>query len=500
MTAPVTILDAMADPQLFGPWFRDPATWAPWRAFLAALFCLEMDRGGRRIYRRCTGRARPPRAPIHEAWIVAGRRGGKSFVLALCAVFLACFRDWRSHLIPGERAVVMVIARDRKQARVILDYVRALLAGVPMLAPLVMRETAEVIDLDNGVSIEIHTCSYRSIRGRTVVAGLLDELAFWQTDDGAANPDSEILQALRPAMASVPGSVLLCASSPYARRGELYRMWREHYGKTGPVLVWQADTRTMNSTISKQVIKDAYAADPASAAAEYGANFRADIEGFVSMEAVVACVATGRRELPYDDPPDDRDRTYRAFTDPAGGSGGDSMTLAISHKDKESGRAVLDCIREVKPKFSPASVVAEFATVLKSYKINSVTGDRYASEWPRERFREHGITYWPSKMVKSDIYLNLLPLLNSNQIELLDNKRLISQLCGLERRTARSGKDSIDHAPSGHDDLINAAAGALLLAGKPVRMPRIWAVTGDSNLPPGVWLPAFGGGGLGRLR
>ena len=57
-----------------------------------------------------------------------------------------------------------------------------------------------------------------------------------------------------------------------------------------------------------------------------------------------------------------------------------------------------------------------------------------------------------------------MPLLNSNRIELLDHPRLVAQLCGLERRTTRGGRDSIDHAPGGHDDLANAVAGAAALA------------------------------------
>jgi len=58
----------------------------------------------------------------------------------------------------------------------------------------------------------------------------------------------------------------------------------------------------------------------------------------------------------------------------------------------------------------------------------------------------------------------VLPLLNSGRAELLDHPRLVGQLRSLERRTARSGKDSIDHALGGHDDLANATAGALMLA------------------------------------
>ena len=92
-------------------------------------------------------------------------------------------------------------------------------------------------------------------------------------------------------------------------------------------------------------------------------------------------------------------------------------------------------------------------------KINKIIGDRYAGEWPRERFKEHGIAYEPSEKPKSDLYRDMLPVINSRKIELLDDARLIAQLIGLERRTARGGKDSIDHAPGAHDDLANALAG-----------------------------------------
>ena len=102
---------------------------------------------------------------------------------------------------------------------------------------------------------------------------------------------------------------------------------------------------------------------------------------------------------------------------------------------------------------------------MKSYRVNRVTGDRYAGEWPRERFRAAGIKYDLSERPKGEIYLNTLPLLNSGKLELLDIARLTNQLCGLERRTARSGRDSIDHAPGAHDDIANAVAGALLLVG-----------------------------------
>ncbi|MBI4516471.1 MAG: hypothetical protein HY699_11725 [Deltaproteobacteria bacterium] len=212
----------------------------------------------------------------------------------------------------------------------------------------------------------------------------------------------------------------------------------------------------MNPAVEPQVIADAYATDEAAAAAEYGAEFRRDIESFVSREAVAGCVVPDRRELPPVS-----SSSYVGFVDPSGGSQ-DAMTLAIAHRDN-NGKVILDAVRERRPPFSPADVVSEFASLLKTYRVSTVTGDRYAGEWPREKFREHGIEYRVSEKVRSDLYRDLLPLLNSGQVELLDHPRLIGQLCSLERRTARGGKDSIDHAPGAHDDIANAAAGAVIL-------------------------------------
>ncbi len=452
----MNIIGAMRDPKLFGPWFKNPDDWQAWRAFLATLFALPLDDAERAIFADCTARSMPPADPCNEAWLVCGRRGGKTFIMALTAVYLATFRDYRPHLAPGERATVMLIATDRKQARVLVRYIGALLRDVPMLAQMLERETAESFDLTNRVTIEVATASYRSIRGYTLAAAILDEIAFWPTDD-AAEPDRAILDALRPAMATLPGAVLLAASSPYARRGALYDAHRRYYGNEGaPVLVWQAATRTMNPTVPQSVIDEAVERDPAWAAAEFMAQFRDDIAAFLTVEAVNACVDPGVRERAPD-----RFCRYLAFVDPSGGSS-DSMTLAIAHKEGDT--PVLDAVREARPPFSPEGVVAEFADLCRRYRISQVHGDRYAGEWPREQFRRHGVHYQPTDRPKSQLYLDLLPLVNSVATDLLDHPRLVHQLTGLERRTARGGRDSIDHAPGGHDDVANAAAGALVMA------------------------------------
>ena len=176
-------------------------------------------------------------------------------------------------------------------------------------------------------------------------------------------------------------------------------------------------------------------------------------------EFIEAVVVPGRFELPKVE-----DASYFGFVDPSGGRQ-DSMTLGIAHKDEDK-KVVLDVLREQKPPFQPKIVVKEFSEILKAYGIDQVESDRYAGEWVNEAFRDHEIEVKNSELTASEIYLNFLPLVANGTVELLDNKRLKAQLAGLERRTRFGGKDLITHYPGGHDDVANAAAGALVMASK----------------------------------
>lgn len=458
MTPGPTILEAIDNPAIWRSWFRDVDTWRPWRAFLSAMFGLPLDEYALDLFCASTGRESAPEAPFNEAWLIVGRRGGKSFVLALIAVFLAVFRDWSDCLAPGESATVKVVATDRRQARVILRYMRALIAEVPALANLIDSETDDEIVLRNGITIEVQTANFRSIRGYTIIALLGDEIAYWRSEETAANPDREILNAARAAQATLHGrGVMLLAGSPYARRGEQYRAFRDHWAKPSSVLVWKASTRTMNPSVPQEFIDAEYDRDPESAAAEYGAEFRSDLADYIPREVVDAAVVPGRFELP---PAHGID--YVAAIDVSGGSV-DSMTLSIAHAGPDSA-VILDLVRETRPPFNAEAVAAEYAELCRRYAVSRVIGDRYGGQWPQEAIARYGVSYAPAEQPKSDFYKDLLPLLTSGKAELLDNARLIGQLASLERRTARGGRDSIDHPPGAHDDVANAAAIALCLA------------------------------------
>ena len=195
--------------------------------------------------------------------------------------------------------------------------------------------------------------------------------------------------------------------------------------------------------------------DPSAAQAEYLGMFRTDIENYVDPERVRANVSKGIYErLPQSG------ITYFAATDPSGGSI-DAFALCIAHTDRVQQKIVVDCLRNVKSPFQPSDVVAEFSQILRNYRLDRVTGDRYAGQWPAEAFGKHNISYVPAERSKSDAYVDMLPLLNAQRLDLLDNQQAVNQIIGLERRTTRgSGKDVVDQSPGQFDDLAN---GLLLL-------------------------------------
>ena len=459
-TQPPDIISAMNDPELFGPWFAKrwfkSDSWGSWRVFLKALYGLPMTPEEFAVFRKHTGRTAVRVEGYTRAWLVIGRRGGKSRIIALMMTYNAVFVKYPS-LQRGEIGVVPVIAADRHQATVIFSYILDFFHSIPLLAKMIVQETKDSLWLSNNIKLEIQTSDHRSVRGFTVVSSAADEVAFWAVDADSASPDKEVLSALDKCSANVPNAMQIAGSSPYSRVGALWEGYDANFGKDTDELCWMADSKSMNPTLSQRTIDRDFAKDPQAAAAEYGFGFRSDLANFLTPEAIAACVFAGRYELPPRP-----GFSYYCFCDPSGGSS-DSMTLGIAHHEHDV--AMLDLLREVVPPFVPETVVKDFVTEAKRYHCYTVVGDRYAAEWVSQTFSKFGITYQTSEKVKSDIYLSLLPAVNSKQIELLDHKKLLSQLAGLERRTRSGGKDSVDHRAGMHDDVANAASGALVLAG-----------------------------------
>jgi hypothetical protein len=469
ITPSISLTDAMRDPMLLGAPFTAPSFWT-WFAVAKLLDGQPLDKRDAALFRECTGRARLPGGPVRRLILLAGRRGGKDRFLSAVAVHRAALAaDWAGIMSAGEQAVVSLLGADKKQAAILRRYCEGLLQA-PLLAQEVARSSDDVVEFRNGAVLEVATNDARLVRGRSAIAVLGSECCHWRSDESSAlNSDEEVVAAAEPSMAMCPdGGLLLLGSSVHRRRGYMHRRWQELFGNDAAEdICWIAPSAVMNPMLPAKVVERALADDPQRAQAEYLSVWRSDLQAFVDREAVEACMSSGVRErapLPG--------IVYSAFVDPAGGSGADSMVLAIGHRERD-GRGVLDLVREVKPRFSPQAVVLEFVQALKAYRVHKVVGDHWGGEFLREPFRLYGIAYAIADKPKSDIYQAFLPLVNSARIELLDLPTLTNQLCSLERRVSRAGKDSIDHPPGAafHDDVGNAVAGVLVgAAGGPPRM------------------------------
>jgi hypothetical protein len=459
----VTLRQALTDPLLLGDTISGDS-WKPWRTLLIASMGEALDDSEREVFKQLTGgREREPLVPVEEAAFIVGRRGGKSRAISVLASYTAALCDHPA-LVRGERGVLLIIAPDQRQADIVLGYIEANFEGSPILRQLIEARMARTLKLSSKVDIEVRASDFRRLRGLTLIECIADESAFWLSDE-SANPDSEILNAVRPGLATT-GGPLFMISSPYARRGELWRAFTKHYGASGDplILVAKGSSRDFNATLPQSVIDRAYERDAAAASAEFGGEFRKDIDSPFNLEAVQSVVDRGV----YERSPV-RGVNYDAFIDPSGGSA-DSFTLGVGHTDRttdwQKPVVVVDCLRETKPPFNPSTVAEEFAKVLKDYNVSKIVGDKYAGLWPVEVFAKLSVIYERSAAPKSDLYRDLLPLINSGRIRLLDNPKLINQLCGLERRVARGGRDSIDHGPGSHDDLANAVAGVASISNK----------------------------------
>jgi len=445
------------------------SSWDRWRAVLKAAFAEEMSAAEFDLFREVADRD-PPREPVQELWCIVGRGGGKDSTASAIAT-VAAVGDYQKFLRAGEVASVICLACDREQAKICLRYIRGYFREDANLEALIVRETDDGLELVNRVEIIVATNSYRSLRGRTIICTILDEVAFFR-DERSASPDEETYNALMPALERVPGSKLIGISTPYRKIGLLYRKWAESFGKADEdVLVVRGTSRQFNPLLSQGRIDRALKRDRAAASSEWLAEWRADVSDYIDRALVEELVDRGVRERVYE-----RGKSCTAFSDEAGGSGSDASTLSIVHR-QEDGVIVQDLMRIWWPPFNSAEVIAEKSNLLKAWRIREVTGDHWAGALPTQLYETHGIRVQPAA-AKSSLYRDFLHILNSRRVHLLDEPTQVAQLCSLERRTAWGGRESIDHPQLAncHDDAANALAGSCVIAAS---VSPAWHISDD---------------------
>jgi hypothetical protein len=484
MTRLVTVDRALSSKRLLGAALGDLSTWLVWRAVLKAAHAEPLNAAEREAFARVAGGRAPPRRKVKELAVVASRRAGKGRAAGAMATYQSALVDHAAVLAPGETGVVACISPTRAQAQIVKDYTLGFFETSPMLRDEVTEVTADEIRLRNGNVICTLASDYRTLRGRTLLLAILDEASFLR-DESSAVPDIEAARALLPGLSTTDG-MLCILSSPYRRAGLLYQRYRDFFDRdSDDILVVAGQSLAFNPTLDALKIDAAREADPQAALSEWDGQFRSDLLQFLDDASIDAAIDHAR---PLELSPRE-DVAYRSFTDMSGG-GPAASTLCICHRDGE--RTVADVVRGRHG--DPQAAVSEFTALAKQYRCSAITGDNYAKEWVSGAYRAAGLEYRRSPLARSDLYLEGLPSFTRGVVSIPSHAVLVRELRQLERRTARSGKDSVSKGVGSFDDHANSLFGAMYVAARamvqtdpPIVSPFIvtrHGVIGPHDVPP----------------
>lgn len=468
----MNIIQAISDKNLFRKFLADKngklGTWRNWNTALRLLYGLPIKSIYAKDVYRFTGRRlesfRPDGIGFNTALFLIGRRGGKSRIASIIGAYEATISGKESSLAAGETGLVSIISPSKKQGRIIKNYSRAIFDTTPMLEnEVVPGGNKESFQLENGILFEILVGDWRAVRGYTLLACILDELCFFGlTEESKVKNDTELVNAVKPSLSTLNGK-LIGVSTKYAKKGYAYRTWKKNFAnEKSNILVFEADTITMNPTFPQGIIDAALVEDLASARSEYLNQWRDDIKIWLPREVIESVVKKGRQELL----PRLLKHSYFAFADVSGGRVEDSA-LAIGHK--WLGKTIVDSIRLYRSPHDPIAAIRDMSLQLKKFGIKRITGDNYAAEFVKSAFLANKIRYEKCPITASQLYIETLPIIGSGCVELLDNETLINQFAGLLRFTRSGGKDKITHGQGSKDDLSNAVAGVIYCTAKPKR-------------------------------
>lgn len=298
----MNIIEAIRHEELFKPYLAVDgklSSWNHWKLCLDCLYGRPVKPKYQSLITRCTGRtiAQLPKEGFRTALLLVGRRGGKSKIAGLIAAYEAVLSGREKKLSKGEMGLVSVVSISKLQAGIVKQYIRAALSS-PSLEDEIIQEDAWGFRLRNGVRIQVLVGDFRSVRGFTQICVVVDEVCWLGTnEESVVKNDRELITAIRPSLLTTKGK-LVCISTKYSKKGWAFSTWKKGFANdNGRTLVFDADTRTMNPTVSEQDIADAIAEDPVRGRSEFLNLWREDICAYLPLEVIESVVVSGRYEL-----------------------------------------------------------------------------------------------------------------------------------------------------------------------------------------------------------
>lgn len=433
------------------------------RVLLKAIYGLPLEGDEEvNLWVRCTGRPTyRSGVGFAEVTIVAGARSGKdSRIAAPIVLYEAIFGG---HVVArGEVGVFPLFAQNQKATEVAFDYIVEL-GRRTRVDPYVDDEKGSELVLHSAtgqpMKVICFPCSSKSVRGFSVPAAVMDEVAFFRADSGRI-VDKEVQRAIRRGMVGFTRRRLVKISTPSTQVGVLYEDFARYWGKDDAtdVLVWHAPTTLMNPSITEADLAEDRRKDPIAARREYDAEFIGDD---ATAYLAQAWLESARAERRYELGPVPA-TAYRAGVDPSGGAG-DEFALAIVHVDGH--RLVQDVSQAwgssrtgTVPLDSDGGVVDQIVTICRRFGIGTVHGDHFSGKWVVEAFARRGISYKFAEP-KKRAYQDMKPAFQQGRVAVLDDGVLLGQLAALQETWEFGSKVPIvDHPRGGHDDRANALA------------------------------------------
>jgi hypothetical protein len=434
-------------------------------ALLKAIYALPMTDAELALFREATGLTEAPTVPFRSISVLAGRRSGKSSrACAPLAVFESCIAE---HAIPpNERGVVLVLGPTERQARITFRMIDRMISRSPKLRGLVESTRAggeNEIQLSNSIDIRVVAANQRTVRGDLIVAGILEESCFFKDSESGQYNLQEVIDALRPALLTLPDSKLIRVSSPWVAEGPMHEDFIKR-AERPETLCWKLPSWTMNPSISSARLWFEKARDPQAFAREYGCEFLAAAAQLIPSELIDRAVARG---VPFF--ASSTELRAVAALDPSS-KGADCFAFALAHKSND-GRVAVDWVEQWRPPgqgrfLDYAEVLPQIFERMTAYGSTKAYSDQICAAALSAAFAEKGFDFEQVSTLGSraaHLYRSVRQLFVAKKVDLPDNAVLIEQLKKLEERLGEGGSSRVE-ARSGHDDVAIAACLAIYKA------------------------------------
>lgn len=436
------------------------------------------------IYELMTGRIYrerhilDPKRSINRVNLIVGRRGGKTTISSVLAIYYAIIQNWKPFLTKTPYATVLILSHSKEFSEEIMDLMKNLISSSPILNRLLSKRyknTATTINLEvpfiqedgsleiSRVQIKVGAASSKTTRGKATCVALCDEIAFWNLDEDMKETDYKIVKAVSPSLLQFKDKGLLIKlSSPAIKQGVLYdehKKW-EQSELPDNFIVFKAPSWVWNTILPRRNFIDEWKLDAQSFDSEYRANFVDSVSDFLNAQFIDMCRMRGTNF----EPPDQKNKKqvfYTAAIDAA--YKGDTFTFSVmgNHENKVKQYVIQGWEGSKKNPVKLSEVAQYIRTMCKEYGINQVSADQYSFEPLRELFQTYGITLVErtfTNTFKKKIYFNLKRLINAQQIDLLDHDKLIRELKEINVSQTGTGQIKIGHPTGGSDDYADATA------------------------------------------